>query len=75
MSRECEFEFAIDLVLGTSLVSMSPYRMYASYLSKLEKQLEEFLQKKFVQPSVSPWGASVLLVKKKDDIMMLCVDY
>src|ERR1051325_11734556 len=54
---------------------MAPYRMLASELSELKKQLEELLEKKFIRPSVSPWGASVLLVKKKEGTMRLCVDY
>jgi len=41
----------------------------------LKKQLEELLEKKFIRPNVSPWGAPVLLVKKKDGSMRLCVDY
>ncbi|RHN78856.1 putative nucleotidyltransferase, Ribonuclease H [Medicago truncatula] len=72
---EREVEFSIDLVPGTKLVSMAPYRMSASELSELKKQLEDLLEKKFVRPSVSPWGAPVLLVKKKDDSMRLCIDY
>jgi len=44
-------------------------------LSELKKQLEELLEKQFVRPSVSTWGAPVLLVKKKDGTMRLCVDY
>ncbi|KAL0282092.1 UNVERIFIED_CONTAM: Transposon Ty3-G Gag-Pol polyprotein [Sesamum angustifolium] len=44
-------------------------------LKKLKKQLEELLNKGFIQPSISPWGASVLFVKKKDGSMRLCVDY
>jgi len=44
-------------------------------LIELKKQLEELLDKQFVRPSVSPWGAPVLLVKKKDGTMRLCVDY
>lgn len=63
---ELEVEFAIDLVPGTRHVSMEPYRMSASKLSELKKQLEEMLEKKFVRPSVSPWCAPVLFVKKKD---------
>src|ERR1044072_396464 len=62
---EREVEFAIDLVPGTSPVLMAPYRMSASELSELKKQLEQLLEKKFIRPSVSPWGAPVLLVKKR----------
>jgi hypothetical protein len=49
--------------------------MSASEFGELKKQLEELLEKNFVRPSVSPWGAPVLLVKKKDGSMRLCVDY
>ena len=56
-------------------MSMTPYRMSASELAELKKQLEDFLDKKFVRPSVSPWGAPVLLVKKKDGSMRLCINY
>ncbi|XP_058775256.1 uncharacterized protein LOC131649512 [Vicia villosa] len=72
---EREVEFSIDLVLGIRPVPMIPYRMSTSELAELKKQLEDLLEKKFVRPSVSPWGAPVLLVKKKDDSMRLCVDY
>lgn len=72
---EREIEFAIDLVPGTRLVSMASYRMYTLNLSDLKKNLEDLLEKKFIIPSVSPWGTSALLVKKKDRSMRLCVDY
>ncbi|MCI82389.1 retrotransposon protein, partial [Trifolium medium] len=49
--------------------------MSASELKELKKQLEELLDKKFIRPSVSPWGAPVLLGKKKDGSMRLCIDY
>lgn len=68
-------EFAIDLVPGTKPISMAPYKMYASELSELYKQLEDLLENKFVRPNVSPWGAQMLLVKKKDGSMILCVYY
>ncbi|MCI12158.1 retrotransposon protein, partial [Trifolium medium] len=68
---EREVEFAIDLIPGTSPISMAPYRMSASELKELKRQLEELLEKKFIRPSVSPWGAPVLLVKKKDGSMRL----
>lgn len=62
---ECEVEFTIGLVPVTRPVSMAPYRMPASELNVLKSQLEDLLEKKFIRPSVSPWGALVLLVKKK----------
>ena len=55
--------------------SMAPYRMSASEFAELKKKLEDLMDKKFVRPSVSPWGAPVLLVKKKDGSMRLCIDY
>ncbi|MCI63704.1 cellular nucleic acid-binding protein, partial [Trifolium medium] len=58
---EREVEFSIDIVPGTSPISMAPYRMFATELEKLKEQLEELLEKRFVRPSVSPWGAPVLL--------------
>ncbi|KAK4411556.1 Transposon Ty3-I Gag-Pol polyprotein [Sesamum angolense] len=44
-------------------------------LKELKKQLEELLDKGFIWPSISPWGAPVLFVKKKDGSMRLCIDY
>ncbi|KAI3795204.1 hypothetical protein L1987_37853 [Smallanthus sonchifolius] len=38
-------------------------------------QLEELIEKGFIRPSISPWGAPVLFVKKKDGIMRMCIDY
>ncbi|MCI93897.1 cellular nucleic acid-binding protein, partial [Trifolium medium] len=40
-----EVEFPIDLVPGTSPISMASYRMSASKLNELKKQLEELLEK------------------------------
>jgi len=57
---ERKMEFAIDLVLE---------------LGAFKKKLEELLKKQFIRPSVSSWGAPVLLVKKNDDNMNFCVDY
>ncbi|GJY94790.1 putative reverse transcriptase domain-containing protein [Tanacetum coccineum] len=42
---------------------------------ELKDQLQELLERGFIRPSVSPWGAPVLFVKKKDGSMRLCIDY
>jgi hypothetical protein len=52
---EKEVKFLIDLIPGTKPVSMTPYRMSASELAELKKQLDDLLDKKFIRPSVSPW--------------------
>ncbi|KAA0066441.1 putative Retrotransposon protein [Cucumis melo var. makuwa] len=38
-------------------------------------QLQELVDKGYIRPSVSPWGAQVLFVKKKDGTLKLCIDY
>jgi len=72
---EREVEFSIDLIPEANPVSIAPYRMSPLELKELKSQLEELIQKHFIRPSVSPWGATVLLVKKKDGSMRLCIDY
>jgi hypothetical protein len=37
--------------------------------------LEELLNKGYIHPSVSPWGAPVLFFKKKDGTLRLCIDF
>ena len=44
-------------------------------LKELKLQLQELLEKGFIRPSVSPWGAPVFFVKKKDGTLRLCIDY
>jgi len=70
-----EVKFSIDLVPGTGPILMAPYRMALAELVELKKQIKELMEKQFIRPSTSPWGAPVLLVKKKDGSSRLCVDY
>ncbi|KAJ8764775.1 hypothetical protein K2173_009176 [Erythroxylum novogranatense] len=70
-----EIEFAIDLVPGIAPISIPPYRMAPAELRELKEQLEELLEKGYVRPSSSPWGAPVLFVKKKDGSWRMCIDY
>ena len=49
--------------------------MAPAELKELKTQLQELVDKGFIRPSMSPWGAPVLFVKKKDSTMRLCIDY
>src|SRR3989337_1123076 len=44
-------------------------------MQELSSQLHELLDKGFIRPSYSPWGAPVLFVKKKDGTLRMCIDY
>ena len=59
-------DFGIELHPGTSPISMTPHRMAPVELQELRVQLQELLDKGFIRPSTSPWGAPVLFAKKKD---------
>nr|GFC30204.1 hypothetical protein [Tanacetum cinerariifolium] len=70
-----EVEFNIELILGAEPISKAPYHMAPIELKELKDQLQELLERGFIHRSVSPWGAPVLFVKKKDGSMRLCIDY
>eukprot|EP00253_Pinus_taeda_P017453 PITA_17453 len=70
-----DIDFTIELVPGVAPVSRAPYRMSVPELTELKMQLQELLEKNYIRPSVSPWGAPVLFVKKKDGTLRMCIDY
>ncbi|GJS88023.1 putative reverse transcriptase domain-containing protein [Tanacetum coccineum] len=70
-----QVEFRIDLVPGAAPVARASYCLAPSEMRELPKQLRELLEKGFIRPSSSPWGAPVLFVKKKDGSFRMCIDY
>ena len=70
-----DIDFTIELFPGASPVSRAPYRMSVLELTELKMQLQELFDKGYIRPSVSPWGAPVLFVKKKDGTLRMCMDY
>jgi hypothetical protein len=70
-----EIDFSIEIVLGVAPVSKTPYIMSTPELKELQMQLEELLKKEYIRPSVSPWGAPVIFVKKKDGTLRVCIDF
>ena len=75
MPPERDIEFIIELLPRTTPIAKRPYRMGVNELAELKKQLRELLDKGYVQPSSSPWGAPVLFVEKKDGTQRMCIDY
>ena len=63
-----DIDFTIELVSREAPMSKIPYRMSTPKMLELKIQLQELLEKKYISPSMSPWGAPVLFVKKKDGL-------
>ncbi|KAI3706879.1 hypothetical protein L6452_24918 [Arctium lappa] len=70
-----QVEFRIDLVSGATPIARAPYHLVPAEMKEMMTQLQELLDKGFIRPSTSSWGASVLFVKKKDGSMGMCIDY
>ena len=70
-----DVDFSNELHPGTSPISMTPHRMAPVELQELRVQLHELLDKGFIRPSTSPWGAPILFAKKKGKTLRLCFDY
>jgi hypothetical protein len=75
MPPDREIEFVIELVPGAAPIFKRPYRMVANQLVELKEQLQELLDKGYIRPSASPWGAPIIFVPKKDATQRMCVDY
>jgi hypothetical protein len=74
MTPDREIEFFIELILGTAIFKR-PYSMVANQLVVLKEQLQDLLDKGYVHPSAQPWGATIILVPKKNGMQRMCVDY
>ena len=75
LSPKRDIDFTINLIPGAVPTLKAPYRMNIIVLTELKSQLQELMVKKYIQPRVSPSGALVLFVKKKDITLRLCIDY
>jgi hypothetical protein len=65
----------IELKPGTTPIYKTSYGMATLKLAELMEHVKELLEKGFIRPSSSPWGAPVIFVLKKDGTQRLCVDY
>lgn len=69
-----EIDFTIKPMSRITSIFKSPFRMVPVELRELKVQLQDLLDKGFVCPSVLPWEAPVLHVKK-DGMLRMCIDY
>jgi hypothetical protein len=65
----------IELKPGTAPIYKTPFRMTTPELVELKEHIKELLEKGFIHPTSSPWGAPVIFVPKKDCTQRLCMDY
>jgi hypothetical protein len=75
MPLDRDIEFVIELKPGTAPIYKTPFRMTTPELAELKEHIRELLEKGFIFPSSSPWGAPVIFVPKKDGTHRLCMDY
>jgi hypothetical protein len=75
MPPDRDIEFVIELKPGIAPIYKTPYRMATPELAELKEHIKELLEKGFIHPSSSPWGAPVIFVPKKNGTQRLCVNY
>ena len=74
LGRTAEVQHTIDTGNATP-IKLRPYRTSPMQREEIDKQVDEMLAQNIIQPSVSPWAAPVVLVKKKDGSTRFCVDF
>jgi hypothetical protein len=60
---------------GAKPVITTPYRHPKKFKDEIEKTIKELLEMGHIRPSSSPFASSVVLVKKEDGTMSMCIDY
>lgn len=56
-------------------IHQPPRRLSPKEDEEVERQIEEWLEKKIVRPSTSEYSSPIVLVKKKNGSTRICVDY
>lgn len=65
----------IEVEPGQEPPCRTPYRLSQTEMDELKKQLDQLLEDGQIRPSVSPYGAPILFVRKKDGSLRMCIDY
>lgn len=69
------FEHPIELDPGVQAVITTSYRHPKAYRDEMERAIHEPLALGHIRPSSSPFASLVVLVKKKDGTLCMCIGY
>ena len=66
-------EHVIELKKGAKLVMITPYLHPKKHKDEIEKEIKDLLEMGHITPSKSLFASTVVLVKKKDGTMHMCI--
>jgi hypothetical protein len=69
------FEHIIELEEGAKPIITTPCRHPKKCKDEIEKAIKELLDMGHIRSSSNPFASLVVLVKKKDGTMCICIDY
>ncbi|XP_064120777.1 uncharacterized protein LOC135225375 [Macrobrachium nipponense] len=74
LGRVNSFPFVIETG-GHPPIRSKPYRLPVCYQREVENEINKLKEQGTIRESESPWASPIVMVKKKDGCLRLCVDY
>ena len=65
----------IKLIPGGKTFRRMPSRVTPEEKEFIDEQITKLLKRGLIKPNFSPWGAAIVLSRKKDASLRMCVDY
>uniref|UniRef100_A0A1X7VYS9 Reverse transcriptase domain-containing protein n=1 Tax=Amphimedon queenslandica TaxID=400682 RepID=A0A1X7VYS9_AMPQE len=56
-------------------VCQTPYRIPYAYHSEVDKEIQDMMAEGVIEPLKSDWASPMVIVRKKNNTLRLCVDY
>ena len=75
MPVERAIDHKIELEPGATPLYRHQHRASAAELAEVRRQLDEYLEKGWIRPSSSPYGAPIVFIRKKTGELRMTVDY
>jgi len=73
--RPPEQELAPLVPAARQIPYRKPYRLSPAEMKEAEERIAEFLERGWIRPSTSPYGAPILFAPKPDGTLRMCIDY